>query len=209
VADSIPVLFVHGLWMNGTEGLLLRHRLATYDCEVETFRYGSMSDTLSEVVPALVEAIERRGRNVRLLGHSLGGLVILRALAARPEQQVGSVVLLGSPVNGSRAAEGVARLPGSGWFMGKAAAAELLAGGQRAWTRSTPLGVIAGDMPMGVGSLISDLAQPHDGAVSVAETRLTGATAHRTYHVNHMGLLASSVVAQSAASFLRLGKFPD
>jgi len=209
VAETIPVLFVHGLWMTGTEGLLLRHRLAAYGCEVEPYRYGTTRDTFAEVITPLAAAIERLGPTVRLCGHSLGGLVILRTLAAYPGLTVGPVVLLGSPVNGSRAAAGVARFPGAGWLLGEAAAGELLAGGEREWTRGTPLGVIAGDAPYGVGALIADLPMPHDGAVTVAETQLTGATAHRVFHVNHMGLLLSAAVARAAGHFLRSGQFPD
>lgn len=195
--------------MSGTEGLLLRHRLSAYDCEVDTFRYGSLCDARADVVTGLMDVIRRSGPDLCLLGHSLGGLVILRALAGLPDYPVGPVVLLGSPVNGSRAAAGLARLPGSGWLLGEAAATELLAGGERAWCRPTPVGVIAGDVPMGIGALIADLPMPHDGAVTVAETRLAGATAHRVFQVNHMGLLASSAVAQASGAFFRTGRFPD
>ena len=209
MAESHPVLFVHGLWMTGAEGLLIRQRLAAYGLSVAPFRYGTTSDGLAQVLGALSTAIREQGPDVRLLGHSLGGLIILRCLAEHPHLTVGPVVLLGSPVNGSQAARGLARIPGAGWMMGEAAAVELLATSQRVWTRESPLGVIAGDWPLGIGAMLTDLPSPHDGAVAVTETQLDGATDQRVFHVNHLGLLTSAAVAHAAAGFLNSGQFPD
>jgi pimeloyl-ACP methyl ester carboxylesterase len=195
--------------MTGTEGLLLRQRLAAYGLSVETVRYGTTTASAGEVTAALARAIEERGPAVCLLGHSLGGLMILRCLAERPDLLVGNVLLLGSPVNGSRAARALARLPGARWCLGEAALQELLRLEPRAWTRSSALGIIAGDAPWGVGSMLTDLPSPHDGAVTVAETQMPGATAQRVFHVNHMGLLLSADVARAAATFLKSGCFPD
>jgi len=209
VAESRPVLFVHGLWMTGAEGLLIRQRLSAYGLSVSAFRYGTTSDGLEQVLSALSVAIRAQGPEVRLLGHSLGGLIILRCLDAYPQLTVGPVVLLGSPVNGSRAARGLARVPGAGWVLGEAAAVELLETTERRWARPSPLGVVAGDWSFGLGAILADLPAPHDGAVTVAETQLDGATDQRVFHVNHIGLLTSASVARATAGFLNSGRFPD
>ncbi len=209
MADTVPVLFVHGLWMTGAESLLLRQRLAAYGLSVDTVRYGSTSASSAQVTHVLAQRIREQGPEVCLVGHSLGGLVILRCLEKQPELPVRRVLLLGSPVNGSRAARALVRLPGVRRCLGDAALEELLSLAARTWTRPAALGIIAGDLPWGVGAMLSDLPAPHDGAVTVAETRLPGATAQRVYHVNHMGLLMSAEVARAAATFLRDGCFPD
>ena len=209
MADPTPTLFVHGLWMTGVEGMLLRQRLSSYGLLLTTFRYDTTAETAADVVSRLAMVMRELGPEVPLLGHSLGGLLILRCLAANPDLAVGPVVLLGSPVNGSRSAQSLARLPGASWLMGEAATRELLAGGPRAWTRESPLGVIAGSVPFGLGAVIADLPLPHDGAVTVAETQLHGASAQRVFPVNHMGLLASAAVARAVAGFISSGQFSD
>ena len=50
----------------------------------------------------------RRGR-VHLVGHSLGGAIVYRALEQGLRRTPGNTVVLGSPLNGSRAASGAAR----------------------------------------------------------------------------------------------------
>jgi pimeloyl-ACP methyl ester carboxylesterase len=194
--------------MTGAEGLLLAHRLGVEGFDCTPYRYGSVAQTTVEVIDGLARAVAALPSPVRFVGHSLGGLVVLRYLETHPDVDVGPVVLLGSPVAGSRAASGLARLPGAEWLLGGIASHELLTTGARVWRRSTPLGVIAGDVPLGFGRLIAELPLPHDGAVSVAETQLPGACEHRVLPVNHMGLLASAQVAQATAAFLRDGRFP-
>jgi pimeloyl-ACP methyl ester carboxylesterase len=195
--------------MTGAEGFLLRQRLSTYGLSVSAFRYGTTCDGLEQVVSALSVQIRAHGPQVRLFGHSLGGLIILRCLAAYPQLSIGPVLLLGSPVNGSRAARRLARVPGAGWVFGEAAAVELLETTPRQWARTSPIGIVAGDWSFGLGAILADLPAPHDGAVTVAETQLDGATDHRVYHVNHIGLLTSASVARAAAGFLNSGQFPD
>ncbi len=208
MVESASVLFVHGLWMTGAEGLLLRQRLGAYGLSVTTFRYGTTFDRLADVIVRLAQAIREQGPGVRLLGHSLGGLMLLRCLADHPTLEIGPVVLMGCPVNGSLAAQGLARIPGAGWLLGEAAA-ELLHEDARHWRRHSPLGVIAGDVGIGFAALIADLPSPHDGAISVEEARLRGASDYRTYQVNHMGLLTSASVARGVAGFLNSGRFTD
>ena len=50
---------------------------------------------------------------------------------------------------------------------------------------------------------------PHDGTVSVDETRLKGATDFITLPVSHTGMLISARVATQVVTFLRSGKFGD
>jgi pimeloyl-ACP methyl ester carboxylesterase len=194
--------------MTGAEGLLLAHRLGVEGFDCRPYRYGSIAQTPDDVIDGLARAVAALPSPVRFVGHSLGGLVVLRYLETHPDVTVGPVVLLGSPVAGSRAASGLARLPGADWLLGGIATHELLGPGARVWRRSTPLGVIAGEVPLGFGRLIAELPLPHDGAVSVAETELPGASEHLVLPVNHMGLLASAQVAQATAAFLRDGRFP-
>jgi hypothetical protein len=70
------------------------------------------------------------------------------------------------------------------------------------------IGVIAGRMPVGAGRIVApDLPAPHDGAVTVEETRLPAMRDHVVLNVSHSGMLVSRAVAQQVEAFLRNGAF--
>jgi hypothetical protein len=84
---------------------------------------------------------------------------------------------------------------------------EVLPGRARVWNGARDLGVIAGDWPLGLGRLVGALDGPHDGAVTVAETRLAGATDHIVLPVSHSAMVLSSAVVRQTVGFLRDGRF--
>jgi hypothetical protein len=116
------------------------------------------------------------------------------------------VVVLGSPLNGSQAARGFARVPGAGRMLGHSMR-DLLAAAPRAWRGERELGVIAGVSPLGLGRLVARLEAPHDGTVTVAETLLPGTTDRIQMPVNHSRLVFSEPVARQVVAFLRDGRF--
>jgi pimeloyl-ACP methyl ester carboxylesterase len=199
-------IVIHGLWMTGVEASLLRHRLAHAGFAVEQYHCRSLTTDVETVVSELEQRVRAVPGPAHLVGHSLGGLVALRLAERLPDLELGHVVLLGSPVNGSAAARAVAAWPGMQWMLGRLPAEELLATGRR-WTRGTPIGVIAGTQSMGLGRFVGRLREPNDGTVSVDETRLEGATEHLVLPVSHMGMLVSDEVAHRVATFLRTGTF--
>lgn len=191
--------------MTGAEAILFRNRLAAYGFDVRQFHYQSISQPPEQVLDALAAEVRRHDGPVHLVGHSLGGLVILRLLAREPALGVGRVVLLGSPVNGSAAATGLSRFAGSGWLLG-AMASELLSDAPRAWHGTTPVGVIAGTQSLGLGCLVAGIEGPNDGTVAVAETKLEGESAFLELPVSHVGLLLSRRVVAATAHFLEGGE---
>lgn len=208
---STAVVYVHGLWLRGYEATLLRRRLAAaLDAEVHSFTYPSVSSSIADNARALHGYLATiRADTVHLVAHSLGGLVILHMFdAAAVSLSPGRIVLLGSPVRGSQAAQRLARLPlGLGRaFMGFAA--EVLAvPRERRWAGARELGVIAGDLPLGAGRLLGPMREPNDGTVLVRETDLPGAAGQVRLRVSHSGMPYSSTVARQAAAFLRRGMF--
>ena len=203
------VVLVHGLWMTGAESVVLRRRLSQLEFGVRQFSYRSVRADMAEnarQLHAFTEKID--GESVHLVGHSLGGLVILRLLADFPDFRPGRIVLLGSPLQGSEVAERLARWPFGEQVLGRSIADDVLARPEREWDGSRDLGIIAGSKAVGMGRVVTQLKRPNDGTVTVAETRLPGAKAHRVLPVTHSTLLFSSQVADHIAHFLREGRFP-
>jgi pimeloyl-ACP methyl ester carboxylesterase len=140
------------------------------------------------------------------VAHSLGGVVTLEALGAEPSLEVGKVVLLGTPAQGSLAGRRFARHAAGRWLMGEAAATWREGRGVR-WTRREPLGVIAGTQPFGLGQLVSRLPGPGDGVVLVEETAVEGMRERVLLPVSHSLMLVSARVAENVAEFLAHGRF--
>jgi pimeloyl-ACP methyl ester carboxylesterase len=202
------VILVHGLWVHGIAMELMRRRVARCGFRALAYSYPSMRLTLAENA----ERFARFCRNVaaprlHLIGHSLGGLVILRMLERTPGLPPGRVVLAGAPVAGSFAARRLARLPGGRAALGRSAP-EWHGSAHPVSDTGRDIGVIAGSLPLGMGRVVApDLPAPSDGVVSVAETRLPAMRDHIVLNVSHSGMLISRAVARQICAFLREGAF--
>jgi pimeloyl-ACP methyl ester carboxylesterase len=156
-------------------------------------------------------ARERAPAGAHVVAHSLGGLVALRALYADRALRVGRVVLLGTPAQGCRAGERLARFRVGRWLLGASEPLwrEQSRTSQHAvrWERPEALGVIAGTLPLGLGRLIARLPGPGDGVVQVEETSVPGMSDRIMVPVNHSGLIVSARAAAQVIAFLRTGRF--
>jgi pimeloyl-ACP methyl ester carboxylesterase len=205
------VVYVHGLWLSGNEaGILLRRLSRELNAKTRAFSYSSVTSTITDSAQALGKFLtEQRAETLHLVGHSLGGLVILKLFENGGGQRLppGRIVLLGSPLNGSRAALNLARLPFGRKIMGRGVHEELLTQRQRRWAGQRDLAVIAGNVGIGLGRLVGVHGAPSDGTIFVEETRLPGISQHLVVRISHTALPFSSVVARQTAAFLSHGSF--
>jgi pimeloyl-ACP methyl ester carboxylesterase len=209
---STVVVYVHGLWQRGAESHWLRRRLAQdLAAEARTFSYPSVAGDAAQNARGLTEMLrEIRADTLHLVGHSLGGLVILKAFEDEEGLRrlpPGRIVLLGSPLRGSRAARNFAKLPFGEQIMGRGVREELLQTRERRWSGSRDLGVVAGDLGFGMGRLVGAMGGPSDGTIAVEETQIDGAADRVVLRVSHTGMLFSAKVASAAGTFLRTGRF--
>jgi pimeloyl-ACP methyl ester carboxylesterase len=201
------VVLVHGVWMTGLEMHQLERQVRACGYDTVMFNYRSLLQPLAHNAARLIDRVRQQdATTVHLVGHSLGGLVILRALQDQPDLINGRIVLLGSPVNGSVIAKRVQRYWFSRWSLGRSGKGALLGDGPR-WQGQPPLGVIAGTRPVGIGRLLGGFDGANDGTVALAETAIAGATATMTVDTGHFGLLYSTAVAQAVCAFLHQGRF--
>jgi len=200
------VILVHGLWYGRLGLTLLRRRLnrAGFDCH--GFSYPTMRRPLAANARSLYEFARRFDDGpLDFVGHSLGGLVILRMLDEFGGLPPGRVVLLGSPVRGSAVAGEAADLPLIRPLVGRAKTA--LEYGFRAAPADRETGTVMGTGHVGVGRLFRNLKTPSDGVVAVEECRLQGVTDELILPVTHTGLVTSRQVAEAVARFLESGRF--
>ncbi len=203
------VVFVHGLYMVGLELTLLRRRLARAGYETHQFIYRSLARGPDENAARLRSYLETlETERLHLVAHSLGGMVILRMFRQGADLPPGRVVFMGSPVRGSRAARYLTEL-GLGWAVGRSGPGGLAEIHEPVWSEPRELGLIAGTHEFAINPFHFGLTSPHDGVVSLEETRIEGAKESATIHANHTGMLFTRELAGQVVSFLRKGEFRD
>ncbi len=207
MADHI--IIVHGLWMTGLELGVLQHRLrAEYGFEPSIFSYPSITGSMTEHVASLHSFVQTlKCERLHFIGHSLGGIVILKMLETYDDIPPGRVVCLASPMQGSCAVDGFARWPFARAALGAAICDEVLATKQRKWDGRRDVGIIAGSLSIGIGRLFADFHEPSDGTLLVSETKLDGAKDHIIMPVSHTGIVFSAEATAQVATFLKEGKF--
>jgi pimeloyl-ACP methyl ester carboxylesterase len=147
---------------------------------------------------------------VHFVGHSMGGLLARVYIARYRPKRLGRVVMLGTPNSGSEIAD---RLKHMGvyraWF--GPAGQQLVT--QRDATIAAmfppvdyPVGIIAGNRS--VDPIMSTfLPKPHDGRVSVENTRLDGMADHIIVGTSHPWLIRNGRAIEQTITFVRDGSF--
>jgi len=203
--DEVTVL-VHGIWMQGFMMIVMEKRLRALGFLTAAFSYDFLNQTPAANAQDLHRRIGELGaRRVNLVGHSLGGIVILNFLDQFPDVSIGKVVLIGSPVRGSVVAKHVHENPILRPFLGKSADG-LLEGAPRFKGRM-PLGIITGSGRLGLLSLLYSVGRHGDGVVQANETLIDTATDRINVPYSHSGLIFSRKCADYVGTFLMLARF--
>lgn len=200
--DKPVVLLVHGLWMNKWFMKALGWRLMHAGFRVEYFSYPTIRTQLDEHVLRLRECILALPGSPRLLGHSLGGLMLLDALAGMKIPQDMRLMLLGSPIQGSQVARDF-----SASVIGKrllGGSAERLQQVTTDLPKGLKVGAVVGTLRLGLSILLpGKRAGISDGAVFIDEAQSPELDMVEASHVNHVGLLFSARVARRVIQFYR------
>jgi pimeloyl-ACP methyl ester carboxylesterase len=211
--DVKKIVLLHGVWSHGTALLLLRRHLQKeYGFDVRIFNYRSLQRTLDENADALAGFVNDNDlSDSHLVGHSLGGVILLRMLANESAEIAGRVVCLGSPLRGSRPADVLDSMDWGDVLLGRSVASGVVKNTASEWAHGVcekyDVGVIAGNAPYGVGQFFANFDGPNDGTVAVAETHLDGQKDHIVLPTSHKGLVFTRAPADQAAAFLKRGEF--
>jgi pimeloyl-ACP methyl ester carboxylesterase len=176
--------------------------------------YASRRKTLQalaeDIHPAIERFVDRTEGLIHFVGHSMGGLLARAYLARYRPRRLGRVVMLGTPNGGSEIADRLKEfLPYRTWF---GPAGQQL-GTQRDATLGAmlppvdyPVGIIAGNRSVyPLTSML--LPKPHDGRVSVENTKLEGMADHIVIGAAHPWLPRNALAIEQTIAFLRDGNF--
>ncbi len=201
------VYLIHGLGHGPWMMQYLAHFLRKNSFDTRFFKYAS----LSRVFDHNVELLQTRLRNlpfdmIDIVAYSLGGVVLLKALELQPDPRIKRIVLLGSPLRGSRLGEVLGNSTVGKFCLEKNA--QLWKDMPRVVLPCAEVGLIAGSYSPKFKifpSIFHD--KPNDGIVSVSETQLPGLTDFIVLPVRHLGMLFSKVVGKAVVNFLEKGNF--
>ncbi len=200
------VLLAHGLWHRGWSMAAMAKYLRARGHVVIVFSYPTRSRDLDGHADKLYAFINKTVfEELHLVGHSLGGLVILNMLSRYDDVPPGRVVLMGTPVRGSRVVKRLANMPGQKLLFGKAA--EDLLKGFRQPPDNRQTGMIRGTRAVGLGRVIGKYDEPNDGSIAVSETQLEGLADSIELPVAHSEMLLSLAVVKQVEHFILKGKF--
>lgn len=202
------VVLVHGLWVHGVVMALMQRRLERAGYRVIRYSYPSMRLTLTENVQRFARFLRTLDQQrLHFVGHSLGGLVVLRTLLHSSPANLGRIVLLGTPFAECFSAHRLVALPGGRGVLGRSMA-QWLAEPRPDGLQRFDIGAIAGRLSIGLGRLISsDLPRPNDGVVCVSETRVPGMRDHIIVGASHTTLVLANAVTRQVSAYLRDGRF--
>ena len=200
------IALVHGLWNRGWSMAAMARRLRAHGHHVVVFSYPSRSDSIEGHANKLRAYLQgEKAAELQLVGHSMGGLVILNMLSRYDDLPPGRVVLMGTPVNGSAVVERLQILPGQKFIFGKVK--DSLLHGFQHTPPGRETGIICGTRSLGLGQIAGKHDEPNDGTVTVSETVLGGAKDRIELAVAHSEMLVSAEVVEQAEQFLLHGAF--
>ena len=211
------VVLLHGLARTSTSMNRMERELAKAGFATANIDYPSRAHTVEELaeiaVPEGIAACRARDGidTIHFVTHSLGGILVRQYLSTHDLDELGRVVMLGPPNQGSAAVDELGDVPGFDWLNGPAGR-QLGKGEQSVPLQLGPadfeLGIIAGNRTIDpITSAV--LENPDDGRVSVEDTKLEGMTDFVVVDHSHAFMMRMRRTIELTKSFLKNGRFGD
>jgi triacylglycerol esterase/lipase EstA (alpha/beta hydrolase family) len=213
-ATQDGVVLLHGISRTARSFRRMQAAIEAKGYATLNLGYASRSKALQALAEEIHPAIERFAANiegsVHFVCHSMGGLLARVYLARYRPKRLGRVVMLGTPNGGSEIADRLKNLGAYRAFFGPA--------GQQLGTQRDadidallpridyPVGVIAGNRSI-YPITSAFLPKPHDGRVSVENTRLDGMADHIVIGAAHPWLVRNAEAIEQTIAFLKGGRF--
>lgn len=214
VDESECVVLLHGLNRSWRAMRPMAAALADAGFTTANVDYPSQAGSIAELVPLSVDEGVRQCRDsgstkIHFVTHSMGGILLRYAHHETPIADIGRVVMLAPPNQGSELIDAMRDWPGAEMLSG-AAGLQLGTDADGVPSRLGPvdfeLGVIAG-----TGSInpfmSAMLPEPNDGKVSVESTRVIGMIDFLIVDSDHHYITEDELVIDNTRSFLQTGAF--
>ena len=208
------VVLLHGLVRSAKSMEALESRLMNEGYYVSNIDYPSRSqpvDPLAELAvgKGIEDCTAYSPTKIHFVTHSLGGILVRAYLEQHTRDDVGRVVMLGPPNQGSEVVDRLKNTPGFELLNGPA--------GMQLGTKPTDipkslgpvdfeLGVIAGTRSINL-ILSTFLPNPDDGKVSAESTKVEGMVDFVALPTAHPFMMKNPAVIEQTVHFLKHGEF--
>jgi len=206
------VILLHGLARSNLSMRKLGAALRKQGYAVHNVSYASTRNKIEILAErAIAPALEKcpAEQKVNFVTHSLGGILVRQYLLQHEINNLGRVVMLGPPNQGSEIIDKLADFPGFHFINGDAGL-QLGTGAsclpKQLGKADFDLGIIAGTRSINL-ILSSMIPGIDDGKVSVDNTRLEGMNDHLEMAVTHPFMMKNSKVIEQVVHYLENGKF--
>lgn len=210
------VVLLHGLGRTADSMQDLAEALETTGFDTVNLDYPSRDDPIEtlamDTIPSGIRQCQAKGvEKIHFVTHSMGGILLRYYLTRQPIDNLGRVVMISPPNQGSEIADALKDNLLYQWYNGPA--------GQQLGT--DPDGFVAGLGPVGypVGIITgnthavfdvwfaNEIPGDDDGKVSVQRAKVEGMTDFLVLPYSHPFIMQKKAVAEQAIHFLRYGLF--
>ena len=208
------VVLVHGLdWfrdtLEPTAEFLTRQGYETINVRYPSRKVEDPQEAARWVRQVIAEQCQDRSRQVHLVAHSMGALVVREYLAAGKPERLGRVVLLAAPNHGTPLADPLKWKPLAKMIAPAVGVSccQNRTGSKLPATADYAPGILMGNRSGWFPFLSPFIKGPDDGVVAVASGRLDGMADFRVLSTSHTRMPANAGAQQEVLSFLRAGHF--
>jgi len=216
IADECVVL-LHGLARTSASMDKMQEALQDDGYLTANIDYPSRDHAIEKLAEIAIERGLEQCRcyddvdTIHFVTHSLGGILLRQYLSTAPIEDLGRVVMLGPPNQGSAAVDKLRGVPGFEWLNGPAG--QQLGKGEKSvplklGPAEFELGIIAGNRSIDpITSAV--LENPDDGRVSVEDTKLEGMDDFVVVRHSHAFIMRMRLSIELTKRFLQTGSFDE
>lgn len=207
------IVLLHGIMRTKWSMAILAWVFERKNYQVLNINYPSRKfplEKLAEIIhPQIIEFSQTFSGKIHFVGHSMGGLLIRAYINKYHPKNLGRVLMMGTPNQGSQIADFV-----KNWWLFKklyGPAGSQLITNQNDFREifgevNYELGIIAGNRSLDlIGSKI--IGQESDGKVAVENTKIAGMKDFITIKVDHTLMPHNRKVIKNAVAFIENGSF--
>lgn len=211
------VILLHGILRSDLDMMPLALYLRQKGYEAHAIKYPSREKDLEDLTHHLHDDIQQyvgeKKPTLHFVTHSMGGLLARYYIHNYRPKNLGKVVMIGTPNQGSEAADFLMESE----YLSPIFKKIFGPAGQQLGTKHEyvehdidyPLGIIAGSQSINPLApwMLTDIVNGHDGVVPIDSTKIEGMTDHITIQATHTFMTFSPEVISQAAHFLKHTKF--
>lgn len=214
--ENEHVILVHGMARSASTMKSMAETLQQAGYTVAILDYPSRKKTIRKLTdehlaPAIQECRSQGATKIHFVTHSLGGILVRDFLSRHQAPELGRVVMLAPPNQGSEVVDCIGHWRAFKMINGPVG--EQLGTAKESPPHSLgkvdyPVGIIAGDRTINpINSCM--IPGPDDGKVSVENTKLEGMTDHTVLHCTHPMIMKRPDAIQLTLRFLQEGEFKE